>query len=54
MQDKFLEYSREFRKRLKKKGISFKEFLKRAEKIREEIAEEMFSNDLTKNKLERK
>ena len=37
-QEKFLKASRLFRKKLKEKGISFSELLKRSRKIREEIA----------------
>jgi len=36
----FQEFSREVRKRMKEKGISFEELLKRSKKIREEIADE--------------
>lgn len=39
---KLLEHSIKFRESLKKKGITFEEFLKRAEKIREEVADELF------------
>ena len=41
-QQKFLEHSRRFREIIKKEGISFEEFLKRSEKIREEVADELF------------
>jgi len=41
-QEKFLKASRLFRKKLKEKGISFSELLKRSRKIREEIADERF------------
>lgn len=40
----FLEFSNLFRQKLKEKGISFEEFLKRAEKTREEVADELFPN----------
>ena len=38
----FLEFSELFRQKLKERGITFEEFLKRAEKIREETADELF------------
>jgi predicted CopG family antitoxin len=41
-QQRFLEHSKKFREAIKKQGISFEEFLKRAEKIREGVADELF------------
>ena len=41
---KFRESSQVFREALNKKGITFKEFLKRSKKIREEMADEGFYN----------
>lgn len=38
----FLKSSIKFREMLNKKGISFEKFLKDAEKIREEVADELF------------
>lgn len=42
-QKQFLEFSNLFRQRLKEKGMSFKEFLKKSEKIREELSNGKFS-----------
>jgi predicted CopG family antitoxin len=39
---KLLEHSKKFKGILKKEGVTFEEFLKRAEKIREEVANELF------------
>jgi hypothetical protein len=41
---KLLEHSKKFRGILKKEGITFEEFLKRAERIKEEVADELFPN----------
>ena len=41
-QKQFLEASRLFKEGLKEKNISFEKFLKKSDKIREEIADEWF------------
>ena len=42
---KLMEHSKRFKKILKKEGISFEEFLKKSEKAREEVSDELFPNN---------
>jgi len=43
-EQKLLEHSKKFRETLKKKNMTFEQFLRRADRVREEIADELFQN----------